>query len=64
MLTRDTNSATIGYMDSDETRGPNSLESRLLTERIDELSRCVSNLISRAINIERQAGKQEEWYYR
>jgi len=51
-------------MDSHEPSGADSHKDRPVGERIDEISRCLSNLISRAINIERQAGKQEEWYYR
>src|SRR6478736_6080525 len=63
-LTTDTNSVTIGYMDPDEPSDAHLPRDRPVVERIDEISRWVSDLVSRAINIERQAGKQEEWYYR
>jgi len=51
-------------MDSDEPSGAHPHKDRSVRERLDEISRCVSDPVKRAINIERQAGKQEEWYYR
>ena len=63
-LTTDTNSVTTGYMNSHEPGGADSPKDRPPGERIDEIIRSVSDLVRRAINIERQAGKQEEWYYR
>src|SRR5437016_997893 len=51
-------------MNSDEPQGHESKPSRPLGERIDEVSRFVFDLMRRANNIERQAGKQEEMYYR
>ena len=63
-LTRKANSVTIGDMSSDDDpRAADSHEDRSLLERVDEISQCVSNLVRRAINIERQSGTQEEWYY-
>jgi len=51
-------------MNSHEPGGADSPKDRPPGERIDEIIRSVSDLVRRAINIERQAGKQEEWYYR
>ena len=44
--------------------GSDSAESQGLAERVHDVSRAVSNLITRANNIERHAGKQEALYYR
>ncbi|WP_447983835.1 hypothetical protein [Nitrospira sp. Nam74] len=43
---------------------PNPAENRAVAEHVNDLSRLVSTFISRANNIERQVGKQEDLYYR
>ena len=43
---------------------PGPIHRRPLDERVDDLSRFAFDLIKRANNIERKAGKQEDLYYR
>ena len=55
----------IGYISpTDDADIRDALSRRSPIERVDELSRLVFDLIKRANNIERQAGKQEDLYYR